>query len=315
MKNWSKKIGQFDCPWEEDYRDAKRVAVHLNIPFEMYDFEEQYFDKVVDYMLRSFEAGITPNPDVMCNEEIKFKLFLDTCLENGADYIATGHYARTENGKLLRAKDENKDQTYFLYRITTEALRKTIFPLGNYTKPEVRKLAHEFKLPTAMRKESMGICFVGKVGIRDFLKEYVKDTAPGQIIDQNGVAIGEHEGAIFYTVGQRSGLGVGGGLPFYVTGKNMQTNEVYVTSDIADERLWTDTITLTSVHWIGANMNPQYVRNRHRAPLVELVKMTSLPSGDIELKMKEKIRAVTPGQSSVFYTDAECLGGGIVSLL
>lgn len=315
MKNWSKRIGQFDCPWEDDYRDAKKVATHLDIPFEMYDFEEQYFDKVVHYMLESFKAGITPNPDVMCNQEIKFKLFLDTCLANGADMIATGHYASTSDGRLLRAKDDNKDQTYFLYRITSEALSRILFPLGDYTKPEVRKLAADFNLPTATRKESMGICFVGKVGIKDFLKEYVSDMQPGSIINQNGAVIGEHEGAIFYTIGQRSGLGVGGGLPYYVTGKNMEKNEVYVTSDIADERLWTDQIHLVSMHWIGAVAKPAYIRNRHRAPLVKIEELIVKDDNEAVVKLSEKVRAVTPGQSSVFYTDTECLGGGIVSLL
>lgn len=318
MKNWSKRIGQFDCPWEEDYRDAKRVATHLGIPFEMYDFEEQYFDKVVKYMLDSFKEGITPNPDVMCNQEIKFKLFLDTCLENGADYIATGHYAKTESGKLLKAVDDNKDQTYFLYRTTSEALSKTLFPLGEYTKPYVRKLALDLKLPTATRKESMGICFVGKVGIKDFLKEYVDDMKPGNIINQHGAVVGQHEGAIFYTIGQRQGLGVGGGLPLYITGKNMQRNEVYVTSDIADPTLWSDTITIGSVHCIDGTRTLDgykeqlYVRTRHRAPLVE-VKSIRAVGDSYEISLGEQLKALTPGQSAVLYTDTECVGGGIIS--
>ena len=318
MKNWSKRIGQFDCPWEEDYRDAKKVAVHLGIPFEMYDFEDQYFDKVVQYMLDSFKAGITPNPDVMCNQEIKFKLFLDTCLENGADYIATGHYAKTKHGKLLRAVDENKDQTYFLYRTTAEALSKTLFPLGEYTKPQVRKLALDFDLPTATRKESMGICFVGKVGIKDFLKEYVHDMKPGNIINQHGAVVGQHEGAIFYTIGQRQGLGVGGGLPFYITGKDMQKNEVYVTSDIADPMLWNDTIVIGSAHCIDdtrtldSYKEKLYVRTRHRAPLVE-VKSIKAVGESYEILLDEQLKALTPGQSAVLYTDTECVGGGIIS--
>lgn len=313
MKNWSKRIGRFDCPWKEDYQDAKKLAAYLDIPFEMYDFEDQYFLRVVEYMLDAFRAGITPNPDVMCNQEIKFKLFLDTCVENGTDLIATGHYAGSEDGHLLLAKDTNKDQTYFLHRVSAQALDKTLFPLRDYTKPQVRKLALKYKLPTAMRKESMGICFVGKVGIKDFLKEYVTDYAAGAIINQDGAVVGEHEGAIFYTIGQRSGLGVGGGLPYYVSGKDMAKNEVYVTSDISDESLWTDKIRLASVHWIGGSPSKvDYVRNRHRAPLVGVKSIETLKNGDIELKMVEKVRAITPGQSSVFYTESECLGGGIV---
>jgi tRNA-specific 2-thiouridylase len=315
MKNWSKAIGGHDCPWEEDYQDAKKLASFLDIDFEMFDFETEYFDKVVGYMLEAFKQGVTPNPDVMCNQEIKFKLFLDTCIERGADYIATGHYARSDASRLLRAKDENKDQTYFLYRISSGAVSKTLFPIGGLTKPEVRELAQSFGLPTATKKESMGICFVGKVGIKDFLKEYVSDISPGPIVDQNGLTIGEHEGAIFYTIGQRQGLGVGGGLPFYVTGKNMSTNTVYVTSNIADESLWTTRIALTSVHWIHRaplSSSKIYVRTRHRAPLVEVDGLEQGENNSVELVLKESVKAITPGQSCVIYTDTECLGGGIV---
>src|SRR5690606_32068392 len=163
MKNWSQDLPGFECPWKQDFTDAKRVAVQLGIPFKMYDFEKQYRQKVVDYMIDGYKAGRTPNPDIMCNQEIKFKLFLEAALDDGADMIATGHYAQVQDGRLLKAKDDNKDQTYFLYRVSEEALQKTLFPLGEYTKPHVRKLAKKFGLATADKKESMGICFVGKV--------------------------------------------------------------------------------------------------------------------------------------------------------
>ena len=313
MKNWSKDLPGFPCPWKEDYQDAKRVAVKLGIPFEMFDFEDEYFEKVVQYMLDGFKNGVTPNPDVMCNQEIKFKLFYDLAREKGADYIATGHYAATEDGKLMIAKDENKDQTYFLYRIEESALKNTLFPLGNYTKQEVRELAKKFGLVTANKKESMGICFVGKVGIKEFLSQYV-DTAPGNIIDGKGEVIGSHDGAIFYTIGQRHGLDLGGGLPYYVTGKNMDKNEVYVTNDIGDERLWSDTIKLSSTHWINAS--PELgskcsVRTRHRAPKVEC-EIQNIEKDTATLKLNEKIRALTPGQSAVVYSGNECIGGGII---
>src|SRR5579862_7436473 len=207
MKNWTKDLPGMPCPWKEDFTDAKRVAVQLGIDFKVYDFERQYRDKVVNYMIDAFKAGFTPNPDIMCNQEIKFKLFLDAALADGADLIATGHYANTKNGHLFMAKDSNKDQTYFLHRVTKEALSKAVFPLGEYTKPQVRELAKKFGLVTADKKESMGICFVGKVGIKDFLKQYVKEK-PGGIIDQSGKLVGQHEGAIFYTIGQRHGLEV-----------------------------------------------------------------------------------------------------------
>lgn len=316
MKNWSKPIGRFECPWRDDYLDAKRVAAALNIPFELVDFENEYFDRVVSYMLEAFRHGITPNPDVMCNQEIKFKLFLEVCQDKGADFIATGHYAKTEAGHLLRAVDEGKDQTYFLYRVSREALQKTLFPLGEYKKSDVRILAQTFSLPTAHKKESMGICFVGKVGIKDFLKEYVGEQLPGQIINQHGAVVGEHDGAIFYTIGQRSGLGVGGGLPYYVYGKDIAKNEVYVTNNLADPSLWRTKVVLSNVHWINqpSSTTTLYARNRHRAELVPVKQFQRLPTGEIELHFAEPVRALTPGQSTVLYSDTECLGGGIVAV-
>jgi len=228
--------------------------------------------------------------------------------------VATGHYANTENGRLFMAKDVNKDQTYFLYRASSEALQKTLFPLGEYTKPEVRELAKKHKLVTAEKKESMGICFVGKVGIKEFLEQYVEKW-PGKIIDSKGIVIGEHDGAIFYTVGQRHGLDVGGGLPYYVTGKDMDKNEVYVTTDLQDEKLWSNNLKLTSVHWINGEPNSDNltVRTRHRANLVGVKKLNKLSNQRWEARLGEDVRALTPGQSAVFYQGNECLGGGIVN--
>jgi len=315
MKNWSQDLPGMKCPWKEDYQDAKRVAVQLGIDFKMYDFQEQYKQKVVDYMLDEFKAGRTPNPDIMCNQEVKFRLFLDTVLQGAADMIATGHYARTKDGKLLMAKDQNKDQTYFLYRITKEALGKTIFPLGEFTKPQVRTLAKKHKLITAAKKDSVGICFVGKVSIKDFLSQFVK-TKPGKIIDQNSVTLGEHEGAIFYTIGQRHGLQVGGGLPFYVTGKDMKRNEVYVTTDLQDEKLWSREVTLADIHWINnepSEKDKLMVRTRHRAKLIPVKKLDLLSNPKAVAELSEEVRALTPGQSAVFYSGDICLGGGIVA--
>jgi len=316
MKNWSQDLPGFPCPWKEDYQDAKRVAVKLDIPFKMYDFETEYREKVVQYMLDGYRSGVTPNPDIMCNQEVKFKLFLETALEDGADMIATGHYAKTENGRLLMAKDDNKDQTYFLYRVTKEALEKTLFPLGDYTKLEVRELAKKYGLITATKKESMGICFVGKVGIKEFLQQYV-ETEYGPIIDQNGVVVGEHDGAIFYTIGQRHGLNVGGGLPFYVVGKDMKKNEVYVTTNLQDKRLWSRTVKLTSAHWINdepTDSQQLLVRTRHRAKLLPITRIKKLDNTTWEAELKEEVRALTPGQSAVFYAANTCLGGGVVTL-
>lgn len=314
MKNWSQDLPGFVCPWKEDYQDAKRVAVQLGIDFKMYDFETEYRHKVVDYMLAEYVAGRTPNPDVMCNQEVKFKLFLETALEDGADLIATGHYARVKDGQLLTGLDKNKDQSYFLYRIKESALRKTLMPIGELQKPEVRQLAKKLGLATADKKDSQGICFVGNVGIKDFLLAELGPQAPGDIIDQSGNKIGEHDGALFYTIGQRHGLQVGGGLPYYVTGKDMAKNQVFVTTDLQDKQLWHRELKLSDVHWI--NDEPDLaktlqVRTRYRAPLVPISKIEKIDNHLI-IYLDEDIRAITPGQSAVIYDGERCLGGGIV---
>lgn len=309
MKNWSQDLPGMKCPWAEDLADAKRVAVQLGIDLKVFDFEQEYRDKVVGYMIETYKEGRTPNPDIMCNQEVKFKLFLEAALADGADMIATGHYAQTQDGKLLRAVDGNKDQTYFLYRVTADALAKTLFPLGGYTKPEVREMASKRGHYTATKKESMGICFVGRVGIKEFLGQYV-DTQPGAIIDkESGKNLGMHDGAIFYTIGQRHGLDIGGGLPYYVVGKDMERNEVYVSTNLQDESLWRHEIQLGAVHWISHHPGDgvYQIRVRHRAPLV-----TARLVGDI-LQLDDAQRAVAPGQSVVIYDGDICLGGGVVS--
>ncbi len=314
MKNWSQDLPGFECPWFEDYQDAKRIAVQLGIDFKMFDFETDYKNLVVDYMIDEYKKGRTPNPDIMCNQEIKFRLFLQACQKDGADFIATGHYAKTKDGKLFRAKDENKDQTYFLYRVTSKAMASTIFPLGDLTKKEVRQIAKEQNLITATKKESMGVCFVGKVGIKDFLSNYVK-TSPGKIIDQNGQVVGEHDGAIFYTIGQRHGLNTGGGKPYYVTGKDMKTNTVFVTTKLDDKKLWNSQIDLIDVHWINNQPDDDevlHVRLRHRGPLIQ-VKSISFDKNKISLLLANEERAVTSGQSAVLYSGQEVLGGGVVA--
>lgn len=314
MKNWSQDLPGMKCPWAEDLADAKRVAVQLGIDFKVFDFEKDYREKVVQYMIDEYSAGRTPNPDIMCNQEVKFKLFLDAALEDGADLIATGHYAGTTGGELLRAKDDNKDQTYFLYRVKGSALQKTLLPLGEFTKPEVRKMAEERGLFTARKKDSQGICFVGKIGIRDFLKQFIPPQKAGKIINQQtGETLGWHDGAIFYTLGQRHGLNIGGGLPFYVCGKNMETNEVFVTTDINTGELWTREISLASLHWINSapkNGAEVQVRVRHRAPLISA--KIELSENSAKIHLSEEQRAITAGQSVVIYDGEVCLGGGIV---
>lgn len=351
MKNWSQDLPGVKCPWADDLADAKRVAVRLGIDFKVFDFENEYRQKVVDYMIDEYKNGRTPNPDIMCNQEVKFKLFLEAALQDGADMIATGHYARVANsesssnfiellhagsnkgpdalfnsdsrdsinfnkdsdiGFLLKAVDENKDQTYFLYRVTGKALGRTLFPIGEFTKPVVRQMAAERGLVTAAKKDSQGICFVGQVGIREFLSMYV-DPKPGDILDKNsGKVLGRHDGAIFYTLGQRHGLDLGGGLPYYVVGKDMGKNEVYVTTDLNDDTLWKDTIKLTNLHWI--NEKPKsgkyHIRVRHRASLID--SSLSYCDDGIVLGLVNPERAIAVGQSVVIYDNEVCLGGGII---
>lgn len=314
MKNWTQDLPGMRCPWADDLADAKRVAVQLGIDFKVFDFENEYRDKVVEYMIDEYKLGRTPNPDIMCNQEVKFKLFLEAALADGADLIATGHYARVKDGQLLQAVDTNKDQTYFLYRVTGAALEKTLFPLGEFTKPVVREMARERGLYTASKKDSQGICFVGQIGIREFLTQYVEQKA-GAIVDkQTGKVLGQHDGAIFYTIGQRHGLDVGGGLPYYVVGKDMDKNEVYVTTNLNDDSLWRNELMVTSSHWINdapADGECQ-VRVRHRAKLIP-AELSVQENGEAKLILKDAERAVAPGQSIVMYRGDLCIGGGIVS--
>ncbi len=316
MKNWAQDLPGFKCPWREDLADAKRVAVQLGIPFKMYDFQKEYKQKVVDYMIDEYKAGRTPNPDIMCNQEVKFKLFLNTAFEDGAEMIATGHYAKSENGKLLIAEDDNKDQTYFLYRVTRDALSKTLFPLGGMKKPDVRKKAKELGLITAEKKDSVGICFVGEIGIKEFLQNFVT-TKPGDIVEKStGKKVGTHEGALFYTIGQRHGLNIGGGLPYYVLSKNMDKNEVYVSTDLNDPDLWHKTVTVTDMHWINqppTSTDDLTVRVRHRGPRIVVTNIQKNADGNYLLALKDEIRALAPGQSAVLYQDVTCVGGGVIS--
>lgn len=310
MKNWTADLPGVTCPWQEDLRDARAVAARLDIRFKVYDFQEQYRQLVVDSMIAEYQAGRTPNPDIMCNQEIKFKLFLQAAMADGAEAIATGHYARVRDGRLWRSADDSKDQTYFLYRADQAALAKSLMPIGDYAKPAVRRLAAGFDLPTAAKKDSQGICFVGPVGMKAFLQQYVA-AAPGPIMMKDGREIGRHDGAIFFTIGQRQGLGVGGGQPFYVTGKDMATNTVYVTDDPEDLDLHSDQIRLDDTHWINERPEPgrvYQVRLRHRGEL-----MGCILEADSSLQLKRPVKALAAGQSAVLYDGERVLGGGIMA--
>jgi tRNA-specific 2-thiouridylase len=309
MKNWTTSFAGLDCPWQRDLADAKSVAASLGIEFKVFDFEQQYKQKVVETMLSDFASGLTPNPDVMCNQEIKFKLFLETALADGADLIATGHYARIQNNALYAGLDPTKDQSYFLYRVTASALAQSLMPLGEMTKASVRALARQLGLGTATKKDSVGICFVGEVGMKDFLGQYL-DLHPGEVrLRSTGAVLGEHPGAVLYTLGQRHGLGIGGGKPYYVVSKDLKTNTVWVTDHPGDLSLYTDEFNLEQLHWIEQVPQPGQsvqVRTRYRGPLVD----GQINAGAV--KLVRPMRAVTPGQSAVVYQGDKVLGGGII---
>ncbi len=329
MRNWSKDLPGFQCPWREDWYDAQSVALSLSKPIELWDFEKDYKDKVVDYLISEYKAGRTPNPDIICNQEIKFKVFLEHALESGANKVATGHYARIvedEKGRkwLKAAKDKNKDQSYFLARISQEALNKTIFPLGNLEKSRVRKIAEDLKLPVANKTDSVGICFVGEVGITDFLKNFI-DLKSGPIIDiQTSQEIGQHEGSELYTIGQRHGLhlnsspsgegrvrGSSVNLPYYVTSKDVKKNIIYVSSDISAKEAWTDSITLTDIHLPTASEAElkEYknlsIRTRHLGKLEEIEHIKKTADKEYTIKLKEKVKTPAPGQTGAIYTKNE----------
>ena len=313
MKNWTHDLLGFVCSWEDDFKDAKTVAVQLNIPLKVFDFEHEYRQAVVNYMISAYQQGLTPNPDIMCNQEIKFKLFLQTALDQGVDLIATGHYARTHDSRLYKATDSNKDQSYFLYRVSQQALSKTLFPIGELTKPAVRLIAKSHRLSTANKPDSQGICFIGEVPIKQFLVSELGEQTPGIIIDQHGQIIGEHDGAIYYTIGQRHGLKVGGGLPYYVMGKDMSANIVYVSSDLGDKRLWGSKIELSNLWWINDppnNHSSYQVKCRYRSEAVGCKVLLSKQRATILLD--DEVRAISPGQSAVIYDQDLVIGGGII---
>lgn len=332
IKMWSDP--DIPCAFKKDRYDAMRVAACLEIPFETWDFTEEYRKEVVEYMIREYAAGRTPNPDVMCNRHIKFGIFLKRALERGADFIATGHYVRLgrnskfrnynfepdskfkiQNSKLLVAKDRNKDQSYFLWTLTQEQLRHCLFPIGEYTKPEVREIARKFGIPTAEKEESQGVCFIGELNMREFLKKYIP-VKNGAILTTSGKVIGEHEGLSFYTIGQREGIGIGGGIPYYVAAKDFSTNTLIVAEGPYDEKLFKRELMLTDANWISGQLpNLSFrckARIRYRQPLQFCVVRCQASGVRCHVRFKEPQRAVTPGQSIAFYKNEEMLGGGII---
>jgi tRNA-specific 2-thiouridylase len=316
MKNWSSTAGLLknDCPWLQDHQDALRVAAFLKIPLRTLDFEKQYAETVMNYFFKEYQAGRTPNPDVMCNKEIKFKLLYNWAIKNGFDYLATGHYAQVKNGQLLRSKDEFKDQTYFIYNIKADQLPHILFPVGGMKKPVVKKLAAKIGLPNMDKKESMGLCFVGKIRLKDFLEQKLKPKK-GKIVDGDGKIIGEHLGLFNYTLGQRQGIAVGGSGPYYVFKKDLKTNTLYVTNNPSDKRLEVLEVDLHSVNWIAfepLKQNQLTGRYRHQGELVPLM-VTKTAKDHYQVRFLKPQKAVASGQSLVLYKGKQCVGGGVIA--
>ncbi|MCR4283844.1 MAG: tRNA 2-thiouridine(34) synthase MnmA [Parcubacteria group bacterium] len=323
------------CTWKEDRRDAMRVCAKLGIPFFTFDLEKEYKEEVIDYMIAEYKKGRTPNPDVMCNRMIKFGAFLKKAKKMGADFVATGHYARIrENEKkttdmrrpygrrisvnLLVSKDKEKDQTYFLWTLTQKELKNVIFPVGGIKKPEVRKLAKKFGLVTAEKKDSQGLCFLGKISIRDFLKKYIKEKK-GKVIDENGNIVGAHSGATFLTIGQRHGFEVTEDgtdrKPYYVVAKDIKKNLLIVSHKKEEKESFQKEVLIEVINWISdsPDFSREYsARIRYRQHL-QKCRIKLCQRGRLTIVFKNPQRAVSPGQSLVIYDKGVCLGGGIIA--
>ena len=324
MKNWSgDDFGiQGDCPWQADQDDAESVCKKLGVPFRSFNFEKEYRERVVEYFFAEYKAGRTPNPDVMCNKEIKFHLFLEKAIEEGADLIATGHYVRRTKGngvfKLLKGVDENKDQSYFLYNITQEQLSKSLFPIGHLQKSEVRELAKKFDLPVADKPDSQGICFIGEIDVQEFLRARIKPHK-GDIVDiDSGKKVGEHDGVEFFTLGQREGIGVGGREePYFVVDKDGEKNILYVGMGKKHPKLFEDMVRIGNLHLINDSLSIEDLVGKDLSASARYRQkpqncILSIDGKIITAKFNEAQRAVTPGQSLVIYDGEECLGGEVI---
>lgn len=331
MKNWSTADDGEECEWRRERRDAMRVAGQLGLKFYTFDFEEQYRSKVYEYMIDEYKAGRTPNPDVLCNKYMKFDLFLKEADRLGCDFIATGHYARRLDdvdgtARLLMGVDEGKDQTYFLCQLNQEQLKRSLFPIGHLEKTRVREIAREHNLFVADKKDSQGICFVGQVDMQQFLEARIPPHE-GNIVTTDGRVLGQHRGFEFYTIGQRGGLGVGGGAPLYVVERKPETNEVVVAQGPDDPALFrsslsalqlTETTKNSLIDHMGKTIS---ARIRYRQPLAECVIESLLPYPEFEpndriahVRFTSPQRAIAPGQFVAFYDGEELIGSGVIAL-
>ena len=322
MRNWDSSINNDYlgnpnlnnniCPQEQDYNDAKMVCDKLGIPLHRIDFVKEYWDYVFTYFLDELKVGRTPNPDIMCNKYIKFDLFIKEAKRLGADYIATGHYARIKDGELLRGVDDNKDQTYFLSQLSKEQLKNVLFPVGDIKKEEVRKIAMSYDLITAKKKDSTGICFIGERNFQNFLKNYLP-SMPGVVVDiENNKVIGKHEGLMYYTIGQRKGLNIGGNSDkMFVVGKNLEKNILYVAFGSDNEYLKSDSCLVYNMNFIS-DLRPTNLTAKFRYRQADIpVKVEYLNDFEIIVRY-DNVKAVTPGQACVLYLGDICLGGGII---
>ncbi|WP_456416987.1 tRNA 2-thiouridine(34) synthase MnmA [Thiolapillus sp.] len=321
MKNWEEDDTAEYCSAAVDLADARCVADQLDIPLHTMNFSAEYWERVFQYFLREYQAGRTPNPDVLCNREIKFKAFLHHALAMGADHIATGHYARISRNSgchLLRAADDNKDQTYFLYMLGQPALKHSLFPLGELTKPEVREIARQAGFENHEKKDSTGICFIGERRFKDFLATYLPAN-PGEIQTPEGKVIGRHEGLMYYTLGQRQGLGIGGvagadEAPWFVAAKELERNVLVVVQGHDHPLLFSRTLEAEQLHWITGTPPARrfhcQARCRHRQALQDCE--IRIDNDCMHVSFASPQRAITPGQSVVLYQDQECLGGGVI---
>lgn len=324
MKNWDDTDEFGVCTAEEDAEDVRRVCDQIGIPYYTVNFEEEYRDKVFEYFLEEYRRGRTPNPDVMCNREIKFGEFLQKALDLGADVIATGHYARVSlvDGKyeLQRGVDTNKDQSYFLHALNQSQLARAMFPIGHLNKPDVRKIADEAGLATAKKKDSTGVCFIGERNFKEFLSQYLP-AKPGNMVDLvSGDIKGRHDGLMYYTLGQRQGLGIGGsgnGEPWFVADKDLESNTLYVVQGDTHSSLYSVALTATDINWISpeALAESESIRCtakfRYRQP-DQGVTLTAQDGGVFQVVFDTPQKAITPGQAVVFYDDEVCLGGGTI---
>lgn len=321
MKNWDETDDYGYCTSSEDYKDVRRVCDVIDIPYYTVNFEKEYWDKVFTYFLEEYKKGRTPNPDVMCNKEIKFKAFLEYALKLGGDYLATGHYAQIDyyNGeyRLLKGIDGNKDQTYFLNTLGQYQLSKTMFPIGHLEKKEVRYIAEKYKLATAKKKDSTGICFIGERNFKEFLSRYLP-AQPGEIRDISGNIKGQHDGLMYYTLGQRKGLGIGGsgsGEPWFVADKDLKNNILYIVQGEKHPALYSYGLLASNLSWVSdrptATTFDATAKFRYRQRDQEVrVFMTS--DSHCKVIFKKPQKAITPGQAVVFYGGEVCLGGGII---